>query len=163
MNPRPPFRSLTFWLGLPGLLFILWSWWDSQEHTAGVFRTVGVMHRSGPVTAGERIAHLNSVLFIERYTPEPRAGLVYSSYPPTLARGPLILTPGTLTPLFPPMRWKSWRNPMIGDEGLVRTCIWIPHWMILLAYCLAWGAVILWRRHRIRRMKPSIAPAGTPS
>ena len=29
MTPRPFYRSRLYWLGLPGLLFLLWVWWDS--------------------------------------------------------------------------------------------------------------------------------------
>ena len=29
---RPWYRSRLFWLGIPGLLFLLWGWWDSGMH-----------------------------------------------------------------------------------------------------------------------------------
>jgi hypothetical protein len=29
---RPWYRSRVFWAGLPGLLFLLWAWWDSGAH-----------------------------------------------------------------------------------------------------------------------------------
>ena len=30
MTPRPFYRSRLFWLGLPGLVFLLWGWWLSM-------------------------------------------------------------------------------------------------------------------------------------
>lgn len=36
--PRPVYRSRLFWLGLPGLVFLLWTWWDSGQHFSGVTR-----------------------------------------------------------------------------------------------------------------------------
>ncbi len=32
MNPRPFYRSRLFWLGLPGLVFLLWGWEISIEY-----------------------------------------------------------------------------------------------------------------------------------
>ena len=32
MKPRPFYRSRLFWLGLPGLVFLLWGWWISMGH-----------------------------------------------------------------------------------------------------------------------------------
>ena len=29
MIARPVYRSRLFWLGVPGLVFLLWVWWDS--------------------------------------------------------------------------------------------------------------------------------------
>ncbi len=34
MTPRPFYRSRLFWLGLPGLEFLLWAWWFSMEHNS---------------------------------------------------------------------------------------------------------------------------------
>ncbi len=35
MTPRPFYRSRLFWLGLPGLVFLLWGWWLSTGHWSG--------------------------------------------------------------------------------------------------------------------------------
>lgn len=35
MTPRPFYRSRLFWLGLPGLVFLLWGWWLSLGHYSG--------------------------------------------------------------------------------------------------------------------------------
>ncbi len=35
MTPRPFYRSRLFWLGLPGLVFLLWAWWLSTGHYSG--------------------------------------------------------------------------------------------------------------------------------
>ena len=29
---RPFYHSRLFWLGVPGLVFLLWGWWDSERH-----------------------------------------------------------------------------------------------------------------------------------
>jgi hypothetical protein len=31
VNQRPFYRSRSFWFGLPGLVFLLWGWWDSGK------------------------------------------------------------------------------------------------------------------------------------
>lgn len=33
---RPWYRSRLFWLGLPGLAFLLWAWWDSGKSYSGI-------------------------------------------------------------------------------------------------------------------------------
>jgi hypothetical protein len=35
VTPRPFYRSRLFWLGLPGLVFLLWAWWLSTGHYSG--------------------------------------------------------------------------------------------------------------------------------
>ena len=34
---RPWYRSVLFWLGIPGLLFLLWAWWHSNSFHRAVF------------------------------------------------------------------------------------------------------------------------------
>ncbi len=36
MTPRPFYRSRLFWLGLPGLVFLLWAWWFSMGYFSHV-------------------------------------------------------------------------------------------------------------------------------
>ncbi len=36
MSPRPFYRSRLFWLGLPGLVFLLWGWWLSMGYWSSV-------------------------------------------------------------------------------------------------------------------------------
>jgi len=36
MTMRPFYRSRLFWLGVPGLVFLLWVWWDSGKWASSV-------------------------------------------------------------------------------------------------------------------------------
>jgi hypothetical protein len=46
------FRSRAFWFGVPGLVFLLWGWWDSMGDRSGVdFGLWGVGQSAGDVYA----------------------------------------------------------------------------------------------------------------
>ncbi len=55
MNPRPFYRSRLFWLGLPGLVFLLWGWWMSMGYFSGMMVGHGslfVMQAKASIVAG---------------------------------------------------------------------------------------------------------------
>lgn len=150
MNPKPLYRSMTLWLGLPGLLFIMWAWQDSVKNMAGIIRIASVTHPGiSSFWEHERIAQIHSAVMIEYYTPEPKPGRVYARTPLEWVRRRITISPDPRH-LFRSFTWQSQPNAMGPDSGMVRTVIILPHWMILLAYTGLWGGVIIWRARRHR-------------
>ena len=51
---RPWYRSRFFWAGIPGLLFLLWAWWDSGAHTSqfAAYGRTGLMIESEILKGG---------------------------------------------------------------------------------------------------------------
>lgn len=45
-------RSRLFWLGVPGLMFLLWGWWDSGKYSSDVVWRRGLADRAVAVAAG---------------------------------------------------------------------------------------------------------------
>lgn len=57
---RPWYRSRLFWLGVPGLVFLMWLWWDSMNHSTTIWLSwEGVSDGSvfGPATEGFSVTH----------------------------------------------------------------------------------------------------------
>ncbi len=59
MHPRPFYRSRLFWLGLLGLVFLLWGWWLSMEHYS-FMGFGGAPHWEVGQIRGELYAYWNS-------------------------------------------------------------------------------------------------------
>lgn len=146
-------RSLALWLGLPGFLFILWSWQDSLTHQAGIFRTHTVTYPpSGDrMLPYDTIAHFHSGLLINRFSIEPGSGQSMTTDAPRLAREPISssLDPG---PTFPAYGNAFHRSIFADIEFLNVRIIFIPHWLILLLYMLVWLSLIAWRMHHMIRL-----------
>lgn len=153
MKPKPLHRSLSFWLGLPGLLFLLWSWHDSMTHDAGIFRSIRARYsgsRAYTVVSDDRIGHSRAGLVITLFEVEPGPDRTIKVEPPVLDRRAVLpeVMPSSPFPAFQAMNLRNYSREMPGNH--VRN-LFIPHWMILIAYGIAWGAAIFWRQARIRR------------
>jgi hypothetical protein len=133
MNPRPFYRSRLFWLGLPGLVFLLWSWWDSVGENKGVAWT------SGGVGTFAYISY--SVIGVgtdsggrhyEGLTPWKNGGLSKPAFPsPVILREP--------------------RADLISFE--------VPLWLLILLYLVAWPLTLgWWQRRKSRILKLHAAP-----
>lgn len=153
MKPKPFHRSMTFWLGLPGLLFLLWSWHDSMTHDAGIFRSIQVGYSNSPgynVVSEDRIGHSRAGLVITVFEVDPGPDRIIGVEAPVLARRAVAPEVMPSSP-FPSFQAVNFRNYSRGRFGNPVKSLFIPHWMILIAYGIAWGAAILWRQGRIRR------------
>ena len=120
-------RSLTFWLGLLGLLFIVIAWVDSTR-----YRTSFAFHRALGL-------HGHSSLDIG-YRGGSSHGRTNHFERDSFSRGDRLRFTG--------LHW--WRT---GGPSLRIT---IPHWIILLAYTEVWIVLLLWRRRRIRHAMTTI-------
>ena len=157
---RPFYRSLLFYLGLPGLLFLLWAWVDSNfhrtAHTSSVvassttaFRSSTIMNHRGAIRIEHRVirgggfsstlsrSHFDRVPFQQHHAwfPWPQR---------RQSKGLLDHTPGVIT------------------AGITITEFTIPHWLLILPYLLLWSLAFYCRHRRIQRhltKHPSLPPA----
>ncbi|QJE99115.1 hypothetical protein [Luteolibacter luteus] len=158
MKPRPIHRSPVFWLGLPGLLFILWTWHDSLTREAGIFRSAwleGPVHSVGVM---DTICYRSAGFHAIYHVIDPGPGESVRHYPIEMWRDDLL--PGLLAERASPLlAWKTpdpvFANPRIFIRGVI-----IPHWLALVLYGVAWGGVIGWRQVRIRRAESATGSAG---
>jgi hypothetical protein len=120
-------RSLTFWLGLLGLVSIGIAWVDSTRYrTSFAFHRALGLHGHSSLDIGySRGSSYRRTDYFERN---------------------VILRKDQLR--FARLHW--WRT---GGGYLSIT---IPHWIILLAYAEVWIVLLVWRRRRIRHAMTTI-------
>lgn len=155
MNPRPIYRSMSFWLGLPGLLFLLWTWRDSLTHVAGIHRSVTIECLESISGATDFIGYRSGGFWVIVNTMEPHPE---ASEPRSIHRGPIevdhdeLLEGLTGNQASPRLHWRSpdpdFERGNVGITGFV-----LPHWLALILYLVAWGAVMTWRQKRSHRME----------
>ena len=132
MNPRPFYRSRLFWLGLPGLVFLLWGWWLSTGHWSEVGSEAGIYWGIGQL-GGEVYA------FWDLNGP-PDWGQFESANP-----GPGLTKVGDLKRTLAVMReiYPTYRS------------VFIPYYWLILAYTAAWLLTLaLWQRRKSRHTAP---------
>jgi hypothetical protein len=57
MKPRPPYRRVSFWLGLFVAWFLAWAWWDSYQNLSALnLRGGGILH----ITRAEGATYFNT-------------------------------------------------------------------------------------------------------
>jgi len=147
-------RSLTFWLGLPGLLFLLWAWADSFDWRSGI----SIAGKSG---LGGLASDGSSISFHWSHLAPVPSGVV----PPVGEYEPPELPPTTSMDFYHesstrgqrPLLWAQFERSS-GTAGAVASrMISVPYWIVTLAYIGLWGAVVAWRWQRSRR-KPQVGP-----
>lgn len=140
---RPWYRSRLFWLGLPGLAFLLWAWRDSSTFSSGLFR-------SGHLEVHCAKQYLGAVEFsyfpAHWETGPKRFDTCRTEYERVVdERFPMV---GAYT--FPEAVHAYHRPPSRFSERGIR----IAHWLILTVYVLAWGgAVTGWQRRKSHLLK----------
>lgn len=152
----PLHRSLIFWLGLPGLLFLLWAWVDSAFHVTVWSRGLEVHGptwiRIGP--EGDSIRHACGRVEVhfhseEMASPDHSVSVVYLK-PDFSRRGvggrSLYWRPELETEVV------AMRS---GFRMLHRT-VTIPHWVIIAGYLAGWYGLLMWRRRAKRRTMQSL-------
>jgi hypothetical protein len=129
MNPRPPYRWKSFWLGLFVLGFLSWAWWDGlQTDTQVTF--------AGPVTAWQVSRMDGSTAFVAG-----RPALIARISGWTLQREQKKRSLVSLT--------NYWRGSSSAD---VRYLI-IPDFIILFPCFAAWLTWIGWRMWRSSQLE----------
>ncbi len=149
---RPWYRSLIFWLGAPGFLFINWSWWDSFEYA----RVLHTPDRVDPGTAIVRYYSLHSRVGI--------MGVSHESIDYAKRKNTKLPNRGfsIQSSLLSEGGWENLRennpNPFqspinafhkIDSDGRTSYC-YVAHWFALLVYSGIWGGIYCWRLSRLR-------------
>ncbi len=134
-----PFRSLSLWLGLFGLVFLLWAWADSFERTSGIH-----FQRGRPYISA---ANDNSTLRL--------------SWGVNIPRNHAGITREISTDPERPLLWARPRleNFSFGPTNI--TSLRIPHWLLLCLYLPAWVILLAWRLRK-RAAAKEHAPGETP-
>ncbi len=136
MTPRPWYRSRLFWLGMPGLVFLLWGWWMSMRHLSGggyLGAIPWVIAQGG----GELCAWWDS----DGSPDQANFGVFHAE--------------------LPPERAGRWRRNMVGmgNSKPTRHFVAIPYHWVVLAYAVTWLLTLTcWQRRKSRLMKLHAAP-----
>jgi hypothetical protein len=149
------FRSRAFWLGVPGLVFLLWAWGDSAKSEF-----------KGHVTKGPWFVHLTQgagylQLQITRGVPVSR--LDFSA-----ERVPRVSGGESWPGLYYLPQWRhhespaGWMGSFYNSHPSVTNTLILPHWFLLSFYALPWCGLVVWRWRRLvvaRRVAAAIPPA----
>lgn len=161
---RPFWRSRGFWLGVPGLLFLLWGWVYSNRRSSDL--------SYGPW--GLQISSCNGHVVVAKLSPQAAIshrvdrwlGIVYSirSDRPTNKDKGLVWTAGAAVSCsFGPSptdltfdqsevhpERRSWWPPFqLQKSNEPKSGFWLlalPHWGISLGYLIVWSGALAWRR-----------------
>ncbi len=123
-----PFRSRTFWFGVPGLVFLLWAWGVSYRYQTmlemGGLDSAGFMQVGGKVFAFHHFPGL----------PARRT--------PTFSHEALALE----DILKVERGWSGYSK--VGNRGFEAYSI--PHYALVSAYVLVWAGLVAWRARKYR-------------
>jgi hypothetical protein len=219
------FRLVSFWLGLPVLVFLLWAWQDSMRHAlvlnwkhgspvrmvwppvekaaaialpkipepepVRLANAPGLSGEPSPISRWDPLGEVHA--FDLTSLPQERSLPFSPYYPPPLRRisdevrpvsvptkvqpyGSLGSKAGSLwisswvSPDWRPLPvWKYEREaattgwlPALdwGHSAISRSStVWIPYWLITLAYLICWGTLQSWRIHLLRKRRERMGTA----
>lgn len=130
-------RSPLLWIGLFGLMFLLWAWCLSTrapteaEYSPGGRHLWNISHRSSLIAITRRTFALGTpAAFGRQFSCIPSFPRPFSSS----------------APLFPAPYYSATgddRNAKSG-EIIFRELV-VPHWLLVLVYLAAWSGLIAWR------------------
>jgi hypothetical protein len=130
--------SLAFWLGLFGLVFLVWAWVDSMRAWTRI--------DFGPFIVSSRHSSLGLVQFGSTHREFPELKRESLKETREWFPGPrLMLTPGPGASVV-----------ITPRQG------YLPYWLIIGAYVPPWLLLSLWRARRIRKIHATI-PVPTPA
>lgn len=141
---RPFYRSLLFWFGLPGLVFLLWGWQDSGK-------AVRTMTWNGRGAARQVDQWNGSIRVLYVADPALYGGPMHRfsfhrSEMPAAYRDKRRLGPLVFAPLFP-----SLESPRAAPR--------ISYWVVFFLYLMTWiVALAAWQRRKARLLKLHAAP-----
>lgn len=134
--PRPWYRSMLFWLGLPFPPFLAWIWWDSMQTGRGWDWV------------------------------RPGRSIFFSHGGGLLRFGTCDTGGKTTSPPFQTWEWSldsldrlHWLQPpaIQTDKSIELVVLEIPHWTALLLYLLLWlVGLALWQRRKHRHHQQMI-------
>lgn len=131
MKPRPFYRSRLFWLGLPGLVFLLWGWWIST----------GNLSWTGFLGAGSwMIGQIGGEVFAMWDSDGgPDWGSFFVRHAETTGK-----------------EAQEWTDSMVAESERRPSfsLVFIPYYWPVLAYTATWLLTLAWwQRRKARKMK----------
>ena len=160
---RPWYRSRLFWLGVPGLLFLLWAWGDSNRLGRRVFLQPGWVYS----THGKLLWYcvqsdgsLRVAISLRDATATPVSAPAI--LPKVRHSAPLRRFFTSTVPVrvserrwLPPVRWTAERfNPRSSYYLLS-----VPYWLLTAGYASLWLAVLAgWQRRKARLLNRAVPP-----
>ena len=131
-------RSLVFWFGLAGLVFLVWAWGISMK------RWTQVSYSSGKSYTNLWLAQARIGLLTDMAASR-------KSFAPDWSFGSFDLTEADWTGRTD-THFPGWESPTNHHAPGVRVRQWIiPHWMVVASYALVWAGVLGWRWRRAGR------------
>ena len=130
---RPWYRSLLFWFGVPGLVFLFWGWQDSGK----AIRTMTWNGRGSARQVGQWNGSIGVVYIADPALyrgPMHRVGF-HRSEMPAVYRDECSLGSFVFAPLF---------SSLDDPHSVMR----IPYWVAIALYLIAWLAALVWWQHR---------------
>jgi hypothetical protein len=154
---RPWYRSRLFWLGIPGLMFLLWAW--AKSHGTEMLTCLGASGGWGGSGYGKlmwfRVETKGDALVgldLRNGQVCPQADTFFTSAPALAA--PRFNTSFT-SPLLPEPQWfpaPGWRSETVDAGSYL--FLSLPYWLVTGLYGCAWVAGLVgwqWRKHRLHQ------------
>ncbi len=139
-------RFRLLWLGLPGLLFLLWAWVDSTHHGYGMGwggKGLGLFFFHGDACVGIGLDDAS----------RREQGMDRWEWDPADPAARESDDPPRLSPWLPAPQLLAWH----GDANVWR--LLLPHWLLTGLYLAAWAAAA-WRQRRWQARRFAGEPAG---
>ncbi len=158
-HTKRPFQitrsPLVFWLGLFGLIFILWSWVDSMTRIAGIGRLLEIRELHPP----------------KRSSPPYTLYTAFYGHAGGCLKASIPIGSSTAALRVEAIKLETWTSHHVPDAewfpvpaiqrekprqftsgaSYVGTTFLFPHWNLLVIYLSIWAGVMDWSSRRARR------------
>jgi hypothetical protein len=169
---RPWYRSRLFWLGLPGLVFLMWLWGDSmkmgrwvwcgESHRCTLVGVIGGTIDLKRFSVNQGISRPSTNFFRERVgsirrrtvVPQPPpTGILCAEYGPREPLGGML--DHEMEDPFPPPISRFQRQEI---DQRVSYRIGIALWLVIAGYASVWWVVLIaWQRRKARLIRRASA------
>jgi len=158
MNSSPIYRWKSFWLGVFGVCSLAWGWRDSMNFSSVIawreFRAINiggaiVLTRFGVVSAPGPGTFMG--LEWRRGDLRPATASFSSFVSPLFGRGGGMKHRDD-DPLAEPEAYRDKLEFFMRYRPRGDSLLYIPHWLMLLAFAGPWSAFLAWRWRRMRRL-----------
>ncbi|QJE94386.1 hypothetical protein [Luteolibacter luteus] len=139
-----PFRSLSFWFGIPGLIFLLWAWVDSMHYDSKVSYKAGCRLSDGTLTSRYTSASNSGANVALSWTRPDVSYKLLSHHFDSTKRDPREQTSWLPLPSYHANR---------SYPGIIYYNLSIPHWFLILSYGFLWIVGILFQWLVVKRIK----------
>ena len=141
---RPFYRSRLFWLGGPGMIFLLWVWFVAQKEWTLVWTDR---------LSSTSLVYEPGVVGIIRTTMSPDYDVIYSDL------GFQQLSNTVAPKDLEYFGWSlSWSTEAPFDPRIRTSRLSVPLWLLTPLYTACWLGSVLWWQRRKARLNPSAAP-----